>query len=476
MGLAEKTLSGVLWSALGELIVKFISPISFLVLTRLLSPSDFGTVAVATTVLMFVNIISDLGTGKVLVQLKCEDCDFFKYCNVSFYFNVVVGACLFLVVFCFSSEIATYNNQPQANLVVKIMSLQILFYAFSTVQSAIKNRELKFKTLFYIRLITVATPALISIPVAFAGGGMWAIVAGSVAGSMLHTIALWVTSTWKPRWYFKLKYLHAILSKSIWNSLQQILVWIPIALDTYLISNYISGDALGLYTTSRTLFTSVSALILAPVLPVLFSSLSKVKEEDKFIKMTLFSQKALFTVASILSLTVFLYSEFVSSILFDNKWIGISPLIQIVFLLMGMEYFNSLLIESLRAKGRFRELAMTNLLSLFIVCPALYISVFYGIYVYTFVRCMSLYVCFIGVFYYSKEYCGVSFRDCLVNNKCVLLLLLIIVPVSLWVKGNCSEISYYITISLLLIAGLIVVIRFEKEYVLKLLNFIFKRR
>ena len=474
MGLAERTISGVLWSTAGEIIVKFISPVSFLVLTHLLSPSDFGIVAVATTVLMFVNIVSDLGTGKVLIQLKCNDSEFDKYCNASFYFNIIIGICLFLIVFIFSPEIAIYNNTPQAEPVIKVMSVQIVFYALSTVQLAIKNRDLKFKTLFYIRLMTVAAPVLLSIPIAILGGGLWAIVAGSVSSSLFQTIVLWVTSDWKPKYQFKKAYLKSILSKSIWNSLHQILVWVPIGLDTYLISNFISSDGLGLYTTTRSLFTSFSGLILGPILPVIYSSLSKVKENKQFSEVAYFSQKILFSIASVLSLIVFVYSDIITEILFNNQWLGISKLIQIVFLLMGLEYFNSILLEALRAKGRFKELAVINLLSLLIVCPLLYCAASRGIYFYTLIRCLCLYVPFIGVFYFSKKYCEVSFSRCVFNNRYLIMFTLLVVPISVLLKDCSVDLCYYVVCSSLLILGLLLIIKVEKTDILKVYN-LFKR-
>lgn len=422
MGLSDKTIYGVAWTIAGEAIVKCISPFSFLILTRILSPTDFGVVAIATTVLSLIYIISDLGTSKVLVQLKCSDEDLNKYCDSSFWFNVIIGIILYVVILLFSESIAKYNNQPLATPIVRAMAIQVVFYSLSTVQTALMNRNMNYKSLFYIRLVTVGVPAILSIPIALLGGGVKAIVIGNVGGAFFSLIALWYYSNWKPSFHFKISFLKAILLKSLWSSFQQIAIWIPIAFDTYLLSNFLSAHDLGIYTTSRTLFISVSALIMSPILPVFFSALSKVDDDMKFRHITLVAQRTLFSIAVIVSLFVFIYSELLCNIIFTSKWDGISEIVRIIFVLMGFETFYSVIIEALRSKGMFKELAVNNMICTLLSLVLLYYAAQFGLWEYTLIRCLSLYICYYGVFYYSRTRLNISILDCLINNKMMILL------------------------------------------------------
>ncbi len=469
MGLGQKTLSGILWTSAGEIIVKFISPVSFLVLASILSPSDFGVVAIATTVLSFVNIVSDLGTGKVLVQLKCGPDEFKNYCTTAFWFNIVMGIVLFLIIFCFSDLISDYNNQPEAAPVVKVMSLQVIFTSMSIVQTAIMNREMNFKTLFFIRLITVAVPALVSIPVALLGGGLWAIVCGNLAGSFFHMAALWVYSSWKPNFAFYKDLLYNIFSKSLWSTLQQIVVWIPIAFDTYLLSNYLSSSALGLYTTSRQLFQSVSMLIMGPMLTVIFSSLSKIDDNKIFKSAALYAQKTLFSIASFMAIFVLFYSDIIAQVLFSDKWEGIGDVLAVIFILMGFETFYSIIVEALRSRGFFRELALNNLISVLISLPLVFYGAKTGLIAYTVIRCLSLYLCYFGVFYYSRRYFDITFWDCVKNSRYTIFSILMSF-VSLYVISLFRDTYFYVYIS---IAYALIVLFFytkEKESIKHLLK------
>ncbi len=418
----QKAVNGVIWSTLAEIVAKVIQPLSFLILTRLLSPSDFGVVAVATTILSFVYIICDLGTSKVLVQIKCEPLEFEKYCDSSFWFNLIVGLLLFSIVFGLSSYFASFYGQPQSTMVVKVMAIQILTYSLSTVQTAIRNRKIDFKFLFKVRLITIASPLFISIPIAFLGGGYWAIVIGTVAGSALNTLVLWVSSEWKPKFRFYWGGFKEIISKSIWSSLEHLIMWIPICLDTYLISNYMSSKDLGLYTTSRSLFTSASGLTLKPIMPVLFTSLSRIEDFGTFKIMMMKAQKHIFTFAIIIGVIVFAFSAEITAIIFGSKWVGIEKLIDVVFIFMSFEYFYSAILEGLRANGYFREVSINAIMSTLLTVPIL----FWGansenIIIYTLCRTISLYIFYFGAFYYSSKRLGVSFGDCVNNNRTTLI-------------------------------------------------------
>ena len=476
MSLSDKTIHGVAWTIAAEAIVKCISPVSFLVLSRILAPDDFGVVAIATTVLSFVYIISDLGTGKVLVQLQCDDEELKKYCDSSFWFNVSIGVFLYAIIFIFSDAIARYNNQPLATPVIKVMAAQVIFFSLSTVQAALMNREMNYKSLFYIRLVTVAVPAMLSIPIAFLGGGLWAIVIGNVGGSFFSMVALWCYSSWKPKLRFGWSYLKRIFSKSMWSSFQQIAVWLPLAFDTYLLSNLLSSHALGLYTTSRTLFVSVAALVMSPILPVFFSALSRVEDEGRFKTMTLMAQRTLFSFAAFISLFVLIYSDLICSILFNSKWDGIAELVRVFFVLMGYETFYSIITEALHSRGLFKELALNNMICTLISLVILYYSAKTGLWAYTVARCSSLYFCYFGAFYFSRRYLGISFLDC-VKNSGLTLTASIVVFIAYFALRHSSAALYYPVLSVILIVAIAFYFYRERDAIsLVMSKFSFRRK
>jgi len=428
MRLVDKTIEGTVWSYLAEIIAKVISPLSFIILTKILSPEAYGIVAVATTLLMFIDIICDLGTSKVIIQIDEKNYQDFHYsCNAAFLINIGIGIILFILTELFANQIADYYSQPKSAIVIRVMAIQILSYSLSSIQNSLLRKSLNFRFLFWLRLITIACPIVIAIPIAFMGGGLWALVISSCTGSILQCIVLWTYSDWKPTRNCGKKHFTSLLGKSIWNTINQLVVWLPISFDTYLVAKYIDVSNLGLYTSARGLFTAASGLILSPFLPVIFSSLSKISDLSRFEQMTYIAQKILFTIAVFCAVFVFLFSDYLIPILFDNAWSGINGLIKIIFVIMGYEYFGSIILESLRAKGMFKQIALVSMLSLFLVIPCLILASKTGnINTYTAVRALTLYIPLIGNLIIANKV-NIKFSTCLRNNLFVISFSIIII-------------------------------------------------
>ena len=106
MPLLKDTLNATLWSVLAEIIAKIISPAVFLILTHILSPSDFGVVSVATTILGLIYVVSDMGTSKVLIQAEDDEGNIQKLYDAAFYLTYIIH----------SGFISGYQNRYGDNL------------------------------------------------------------------------------------------------------------------------------------------------------------------------------------------------------------------------------------------------------------------------------------------------------------------------------------------------------------------------
>jgi O-antigen/teichoic acid export membrane protein len=461
------------YSILSEIAAKVVGPLGFLVLTRILSPKDFGIVAIATTILGFIYIVSDMGIGKVIIQETGDDDYLQSVNNAGFWFNTLLGILLFTFLALFSHKLAILFGEPKSSLVIAAMSVQVIFYSVTTVQVAIHKRNLDFKFLFYLRLITVVAPLILSIPLAFAGLGYWAIVAGNVFGSFLSALVLWLASKWKPSFTINFQTLRKVLAKSIWSTVEQVFMWIPFALDMYLITNKLSSSDYGIYSTSRTLFTSAVQLSLGAIIPVLYSAYSNIQNDEVLYKKSIMlSQKIVFALAAFIGSGVFIFRKLIEHIIFTKAWVGISDVYSVIFLIMGLEYFSSVLVEGLRARGYFRAIALNVVLWVVISLPFLFFSIKYGLVVYVTVRAFLLYIRYPLTFFYSKRYIGISFLNCIVNSKNAIICVIGILGFEfLLFKFNIyGGVSYLIRTFIYTSAGLIYFL-LEKNTVKMLLNF-----
>ena len=113
--------------------------------------------------------------------------------------------------------------------------------------------------------------------------------------------------------------IYRVIGKSIWNTIEQICVWIPVCFDTFLISKFLSVNDLGLYTTSKTLFNTAIGLLFTPILPVLFSAFSRYQNSGKLLREALlFSQKVVFLLGASLGLFVYIFNSYISDCFFSK--------------------------------------------------------------------------------------------------------------------------------------------------------------
>src|SRR5690606_13832885 len=137
-----------------------------------------------------------------------------------------------------------------------------------------------FKTLFFVRMISIFIPVIITIPLALIGLSYWSIIIGTLVMQLSNAIILTVKSKWKPKLFFSLKILKEMFSFSVWSLIEAISIWLTLWIDTFIIASLINQYYLGLYKTSMTMVNTLMALVTSAVIPVIFSTLSRLQNND----------------------------------------------------------------------------------------------------------------------------------------------------------------------------------------------------
>ena len=310
--LNNKIFSSVKWASITEIAAKLISPISSMVLARLLSPAEFGVVATVTMVTSLADVFTDAGFQKYLIQKKFNsDRELKESANVAFWTNVSISVFLWLIICIFSDSIATLVGNPGLGSVISFASISLVLTSFSSIQMAIYKKKFDFKTLFFARIIGAFMPVVVTIP--------------TVATNLSNAIILTVKSDWKPFLFYKFSLLKKMFSFSMWTLVETILLWMTSYIGTFIVGRFVSAYYLGIYKNSISMVTSIMNIIAASTSSVLLSSLSVVKNNNHEFGDILYSfQKSVGLLLIPLGTGVFLYKEFVTNILFGSQWMEAS--------------------------------------------------------------------------------------------------------------------------------------------------------
>ena len=198
----------VTWSFSSEIAAKLISPVINIILARILLPSDFGVVAVCNMVVSFVDIITDAGFGKYLVQHEFVD---EKEKNdsavVAFWTNLAISVLLWVAILANAKGISSLMGNVEYYKVLPIACLQLIFTSFSSIQIGLLRREFSFKKLFYVRIAVSFVPLMITLPIALIFRSYWSLIIGNLSAAFINSVLLIIVSKWKPRMFYSIDLL-----------------------------------------------------------------------------------------------------------------------------------------------------------------------------------------------------------------------------------------------------------------------------
>lgn len=180
-----------------------------MVLARLLTPNDYGTVALTAIFFAVANVLVDGGFGNALILKKdADDLDF----NSVFYLSLALSFVAYVAMFFAAPWIAHFFNVPELVSIVRVSSACFIFNAVNAIQNAELTKKMLFHLSFRVSLITCITSAVCGITLAFLGAGALALVWSSLITGLVGVIARWFIIAWRPKWMFSVARLKPLFA------------------------------------------------------------------------------------------------------------------------------------------------------------------------------------------------------------------------------------------------------------------------
>jgi PST family polysaccharide transporter len=377
MLLSPHVLHAFKWSMLAEAASRLIAPLSFFLLALVLAPEDFGVVAAATVAISLSLAIAEAGLGKALVQY---DGEVEPAASTAYWITVSFGLFATILLWLSAPYIALFFQNTKVANVIRLLSLQCVLASLCTVPAALLQRRLAFRDLFWVRLSTTALPNLASIPLALAGMGYWALVAGTLAGQAAQVIVLWRIGHWVPRFQLAPKVAGSLLRFGRWAALSTLLAWFYTWVDTLIVGHYLGSHEMGLYRVGNALVVAAFGLVLTPLLPVLFPLFSRHQHNLPEIRSDL--AQVVRTIASISlpgGALLLLGSPLADAVLASKGWSGIGTVIAFLGAAHCIAWVVGANGEALRGAGKPHAETLAMGLAIFGYLAAFLFAIHYGL-------------------------------------------------------------------------------------------------
>lgn len=387
--ITQRATRQVKWIVLSEIVRRSITPIVTVILARLLTPEAFGLVSTAAICVAFAQMFWDAGLSKAIIQ---TDVSPEEAANVVFWSNVVLGAIIYILLYAAAPAIAAFFKSHMVTTVLRVIGLQIIVVSLSSVQRALCVRDLRFKKLLGIQLATALVPGFVSIPMALAGQGVWALVAGTMSGQACATIALWKFSDWKPSFSFDWKMAARLFSFAVWIQAESFLLWLAVYGDSIIVGKTMGMGDLGIYRTGWMMVSILFGIVLNPFLQLILPTFSRL-QADKAVMVRTFHKATKLAMAVTVPMGVGLWfcGQDAASVFFGTKWVGLGFVLQILGFAQAMSWLTGINADVFRAMGKPKVNTMVMFAQLVVYLPVYFVASQHGLRV--FVICRALLSC-----------------------------------------------------------------------------------
>lgn len=316
--LSSKVSSGLLWSAVRSWGSRLSSLAVFLVLSRLLTPYEFGLFAAATVIFLFFELFVDQGFSDALIQTN-ELSD--ELVNAVFWLNITFSFLVFFAVYVSAPYMAQQMKMPDLTQIIRYGSLSILINSTALCQQALYRREFKYKMLAIRSLIASLVSGIFGCIFAFYGFGAYSLVIQFLILSAINAVYVWRYPVWRPTFNPNVKPAFKLLGFSVSVFLTKLLDFISQKSIDIFIGYALGAVSLGFYSVGSRLYLILMQMLSSVVLDVALSGFSRLSSQiDKLAEAYVSALK----MSSAVAFPVFIFLSATSSLLvpllFGSKW------------------------------------------------------------------------------------------------------------------------------------------------------------
>lgn len=375
--LKRKTVKGVAWTSLDQVMTLGFGFVIGVILARLLSPSDYGMLAMIAVFNAIAMAFVNSGFGNALIRkpdlTEDDNC-------TAFYFNVVAGVVMTGGIWLIAPWVAIFYDKPILTQLLRVEGLLLIISSFTIVQNSQLSRALNFKAKMIINITSQVIAGAVAIYAAYHGFGVWSLVIQHFASSIIRLILLWIISPWRPRgkwnkssfrylWGFGSKMLASGLLDTVYSNIYPIVI-----------GKFYSAADLGQYTRAKGYADLPSQGLTGVLQQVTFPVLSQIQEDNdrlakSYRRMLRFAVFLVFPI--MMGMAALAYPLVVA--LVTEKWAPCVPYLQVICLASMWYPVHAINLNLLQVKGRSDLFLRLEIIKKAIVTIAIFICVPFGI-------------------------------------------------------------------------------------------------
>lgn len=349
-----------------------------IILARLVSPSDYGVIALILVFIQIANVFIQSGFNTALIQKK--DADELDFSSI-FYLSLFVAFVCYLVLFFTAPLVAIFYKQPILVSLIRVLAFTLFFGAINSVQNAVVSRTMQFKRFFYSSMGSVIGSGVLGVILAYRGFGVWALVSQQLVNNILTCVILWFTVKWRPKLLFSLERVKSLFGFGWKLLVSALLDTVFRNIYSLVIGRMYNSSQLGYFNRGQQFPQVIASNLDGSIQSVMLPALSAQNDDRTVVKRM--ARRSISTSAYLLMPCMFglaAVSESLVKLLLTDKWLACVPFLRLACISYALYPIHTANLTAINAVGRSDIFLKLEIIKKIITIINLLITVPLGIY------------------------------------------------------------------------------------------------
>src|SRR5690625_896987 len=418
--LKSQASKGVIWTAAERFGQQLIQAVIFVILARLLTPEDFGLIAMIMIFFAVSQSFIDSGMGQALIRLK-EITDEDR--STVFWFNLLISLLFYGLLYISAPAIARFYEQPDLVELTRVMGLAVSFFGIAIVQRSEMTQQLEFKKQAFAQIPAVMIAGITSVSLAYLGHGVWALAFQYLLLALVSSIILWIQQPAKIHFSFYKESFKNLFGFGYKLFISGMINTVYSHIYKLVIGKYFAAATLGYYTQAVNVKRLASNNFIAVIQKVTYPLLSKTADDPKRMKRGCRQviQSSTFLIFPGM-LLLFIFAEPLMIYVLGEQWQPAAPFLQIIFMHGILYHLHAINLNILKVMGRSDLFLKLEIIKKTNITIAIIIGLQFGIWGLLIGQVISSYVSLFINTYYTARFIDYSITEQVMDVVKVMLL------------------------------------------------------
>lgn len=323
--LKKKMAIGVIWMLFAKFADRALGLVSMLILARLLTPNDFGLIAMAMSIIALLEMLGAFSFDIALIQNQKAERNHY---DTAWTFKVILSIIIAILLVFAAKPAAVFYDEPKLELIINLLTIGIFCRGFENIGVVAFRKDLDFRKEFWFTVTKKMISFSVTVPLAFWLRNYWALIAGMLTGWIGGTILSYAMHPFRPR--FSLSAGHELFNFSKWLFINNIFFYLKNRSSDFVIGKISGSESLGVYNIGYEIANLPTTELISPINRAVYPGYAKISHDAAQLRqgfLDVISYIALLALPA--GFGVSAVSELLVPVALGSKWLDAIPIVQI---------------------------------------------------------------------------------------------------------------------------------------------------